>query len=375
VSTLEFCRTLSEKSLKGNPISVTESTRILEDRSIPLLELLQAAYAVRSHYYRNRVSIHIINNAKNGNCPEDCAYCVQASSSDSPIADYPIKSESEIMGEAKNAYDNGAYRYCMVFAGRGPSKGRVKKLAGMIKNIKKNYPIQVCLSPGLIDDDDAKVLKEAGLDRLNHNLNTSESHYKTICSTHTYADRLNTLYAAQKAGLETCSGMIVGMGESRDDIIEVVLKLRELNTPSIPVNFYIPLEGAPLKEKIDSDQLTPDYCLRILCLVRFINPTAEIRMAAGRELHLRSLQVMGLYPANSLFMDGYLNTQGTTLVQTLEMIKDGGFDIDSDKELENLLATAEINRKLNDPINSTDSVNGPVFKDVAMLRPELNLIN
>ena len=174
----------------------------------------------------------------------------------------------------------------------------------------------MCLSPGLITDEDATVLKEAGLDRLNHNLNTSEKHYESICSTHTYQDRLNTLFSAQKAGLETCSGLIVGMGETAEDIIEVAFKLRELKTPSIPVNFYIPLEGAPLKEKVDPfKELSPSYCVRILCLLRFLNPKAEIRMAAGREIHLRSLQGLGLYPANSLFMDGYLNTKGTNLEQ------------------------------------------------------------
>ncbi len=372
MSAVTFCDDLAEKSLSGQQVSSVDALRILTDTSFSILELIQSAYKVRSYYFQNTVSIHIINNAKNGNCPEDCSYCVQASSSDSPIADYPIKSESEIMAEAKNAYEQGAYRYCMVFAGRGPSKGRVKKLANLVRSIKQEYPIQVCLSPGLIDLEDAQVLKEAGLDRLNHNLNTSEAHYKTICSTHTYEDRLNTLFSAQQVGLETCSGLIVGMGESHEDILEVALKLRELNTPSIPVNFYIPLEGAPLKDKIDPYQeLTPEYCLRILCLIRFLNPTAEIRMAAGREIHLRSMQSLGLYPANSLFMDGYLNTQGTQLVDTLQMIKDGGFEIKSDKMVDNLLAATSINMKLNNIVPQSSQ---PVLKDRAMLRPEVSVL-
>jgi len=369
MSNIKFCNSLAEKALNGKELTNQEANRILTDTSFSILELLQSAYKVRSYYFQNTVSIHIINNAKNGNCPEDCAYCVQASSSDSPIADYPIKSESEIMAEAKNAYENGAYRYCMVFSGRGPSKGRVKKLASLIQTIKKKYPIQVCLSPGLINAEDAQILKNAGLDRLNHNLNTSEAHYKTICSTHTYEDRLNTLFSAQQVGLETCSGIIVGMGESHEDILAVALKLRELNTPSIPVNFYIPLEGAPLKEKINPYQeLTPEYCLRILCLIRFLNPKSEIRMAAGREIHLRSMQSLGLYPANSLFMDGYLNTQGTQLMATLQMIKDGGFEIKSDKMLDNLLAAASINNKLK---NTVSMEHKATFKDHKMLRPQL----
>ena len=357
---------LAKKALSGVELSQAECLDVLMGNSFSLLELAQAAYNVRYASHKNEVSIHIINNAKNGNCPEDCSYCVQAKSSDSPIADYPLKEEAEIMAEARNAYEKGAFRYCMVFAGRGPTASRVKKLASLIKSIKEKYPLQVCLSPGLITDEDATVLKEAGLDRLNHNLNTSEKHYESICSTHTYQDRLNTLFSAQKAGLETCSGLIVGMGETVEDIIEVAFKLRELKTPSIPVNFYIPLEGAPLKEKVDPfKELSPSYCVRILCLLRFLNPKAEIRMAAGREIHLRSLQGLGLYPANSLFMDGYLNTKGTNLEQTLQMIQDGGFSIKSDKELENLLAVTKLNMKLNLSIQSKV----PAFKDEAMLRP------
>ena len=129
------------------------------------------------------------------------------------------------------------------FAGRGPSKMRVRKLSGLIQKIKETYPIEVCLSPGLLDEDDTQQLKEAGLDRLNHNLNTAEDYYKEICNTHTYQDRMNTLFAAKKAGLEMCSGIIVGMGETPEDRLEVAFKLREMNVASIPVNFYMPVKG------------------------------------------------------------------------------------------------------------------------------------
>jgi len=333
---------LSERSLNGDCLTIDECKQILEEPSLNLLQLLDQAFTVRHHYWKKSVSIHILNNAKNGHCPEDCSYCVQAKTSDTDIADYPIKSEDEILAEAKSAFESGAFRYCMVFSGRGPSKPRVKKLSTIIKKIKETYPIQVCLSPGLIDDQDAQDLKAAGLDRLNHNLNTSEKHYETICSTHTYQDRLNTLMSAQKAGLETCSGVIVGMGETHDDLIEVALKLRELKSPSIPVNFYIPVEGAPLADSVDPyKELTPEYCLRVLCLFRFLNPSTELRAAAGREIHLRSLQPLAFYPANSIFMDGYLNTKGTNMAHTLEMIKDAGFSPKTDFNLDVLLNKAK----------------------------------
>ena len=365
----KFCFDLAEKSLSNVPISKADARRVLNDNEIALIDILQAGFKVRRAHFNNMVSIHIINNAKNGNCPEDCAYCVQAASSDSPISDYPIKSQAEILAEAKDAYEKGAYRYCMVFSGRGPSKGRVKKIAAIIREIKEKYPIQVCLSPGLIDESDAYTLKAAGLDRLNHNLNTSERFYEKICTTHGYQDRLNTLNYAKNVGLETCSGIIVGMGESSEDVVEVAYKLKDLNTPSIPVNFYMALDGAPLKDTLNGkSQLTPNYCLRVLSLMRFVNPSAEIRMAAGREIHLRSMQVMGLYPANSLFMEGYLNTVGTKIHDTLQMIKDGGFEIQSDKMLENLQASERINMKLK---SETDHSEPPIFKDLSLLRPTL----
>lgn len=354
-----------QKSISGECLSTEDALDILTGKEIDLLPLLQAAFEVRKRTFNRDVSIHIINNAKNGHCPEDCHYCVQSKPSTAEIEDYPIKSREEILAEAKQAYESGAYRYCMVFAGRGPSKTRVQKLCSLIDEIKSTYPIQVCLSPGLIDDEDAQNLKAAGLDRLNHNLNTSAEHYAKICTTHTYQDRLNTLYSAQKAGLETCSGMIVGMGESNEDILEVAFKLRDLKTPSIPVNFYIPIQGAPLAETINPMTiLNPEYCLRILCVMRFINPTAEIRVAAGREIHLRSLQPLAFYPANSLFMDGYLNTKGSNDAQTLQLLKDANFTIKTDFNLDALLNRAKLSQDTNLP-TSPD----PILKDWESLHP------
>lgn len=344
--TPEELHVLADQSLAGGRMTKDQALAILTDTSVPLLPLLQAAYQVRHTYWQNTVSIHILNNAKNGHCPEDCGYCAQAKTSKAGIESYPIKSEAEILEEARQAYEGGAYRYCMVFSGRGPSKKNVEKLSGLIRKIKETYPIQVCLSPGLVDDDDAKALKEAGLDRFNHNLNSSESFYPSICSTHTYQDRLNTLQSVKKAGISMCSGMIVGLGETPQDVVDVLVTLGELESPSIPINFYMPIEGTDLEVKADPfEALTPDYCLRVLCLARFLNPKAEIRAAAGREMHLRSMQVMALYPANSIFMEGYLNTKGNTAAQTLQMIKDAGFTVKTDFSLDALLNQANYNAK------------------------------
>jgi biotin synthase len=211
----------------------------------------------------------------------------------------------------------------MVMSGRGPTLAMTRRLAEVIREVKQRYPIGVCLSVGLLEEEHARILADAGLDRLNHNLNTSESHYGEICSTHTYADRVRTLVAARKSGIEACSGMILGMGEQSADVIEVAFRLRELEVPSIPVNFLIPIDGNPVRS---DGSLTPERCLRALCLMRLVNPRAEIRAAGGREGHLRGMEALALWPANSLFVEGYLTTRGDSLADTYRMIREAGFE-------------------------------------------------
>jgi biotin synthase len=191
--------------------------------------------------------------------------------------------------------------------------------------VKDRYPIEVCLTAGLVDDEKAKILAAAGLDRLNHNLNTSEAHYDAICSTHSYADRIATLAAARRNGLGTCSGLIMGMGEQSHDLVDVAFRLRELEVPSIPVNFLIPIDGNPVQS---DGSLTPERCLRALAMMRLANPRAEIRAAGGREGHLRGLGALALWPANSIFVDGYLTTRGDAVEDAYRLIRDAGFEVD-----------------------------------------------
>lgn len=356
----EFYNKLTQTSLGGEKISTEDSIHILTNKDIELLPLLNATYQVRKHYKSNSVTIHVLNNAQNGHCPEDCSYCPQAKTSDANIEEYPLKSDEEILEEAKQAYESGAFRYCMVSAGRGPSPKRIKKLAQLIGDIKSKYPLEICVSTGLLEEEAAKTLKNAGLDRLNHNLNTSERFYPEICTTHTYQDRVKTLMAAQKANLEVCSGIIVGMGETTQDVIDVALELRQFNAPSIPVNFLVPIEGNVLK---NPQNLTPNYCLRVLCLFRLLNPKAEIRVAAGREGHLRSLEIMALYPANSLFFEGYLNTKGASSKKTLQMIIDAGFTIESEININEILKNSH-----EEPIFLVDGTQ-EIMKGLQELRP------
>ena len=308
----------------------TSALAILSDPNIDLLSLVAAAGEVRMTYFGRQVMLHRINDIQNGLCPEDCGYCAQSKISDAPIKKYPLKSEEDIIKEAYEAKAKGVYRYCMVSSGRGPTAERTQHLAHIIRRIKDEVGIQTCLSAGLMDQEQATLLKEAGLDRLNHNLNTSESHTPDIVTTHTFQDRLNTLKAARSAGLDLCSGMIAGMGETDQDIVDVAYQLHNYQVPSIPINFLIPISGNPI---YDCNQLTPQRCLRILCLFRFVNPNAEIRIGGGREGHLRGLQALALYPANSLFVEGYLATRGHSVDQVYQLIRDAGFEVAGETSL------------------------------------------
>jgi biotin synthase len=322
---LETYARLAERALRDEPPAEAEALWILDGDDVELLPLLHAAFVPRERHFGRRVMVHVLNNVQNGLCPEDCGYCSQSRDSKAAIRKYAMKGREEILAEAEAAARAGATRYCMVLSGRGPTLAMTRRLAELIREVKQRYPIGVCLSVGLLDEEHARILKDAGLDRLNHNLNTSASHYGDICSTHDYADRVHTLQAAKKCGIEPCSGLILGMGETSRDVVEVGLALRGLEVPSIPVNFLIPIEGNPV---VADGTLTPERCLRALCLMRLLNPRAEIRVAGGREGHLRSLGALALWPANSLFVEGYLTTRGDSTEATYRMIREAGFEVD-----------------------------------------------
>ena len=296
----------------------------LLDAKAPLLPLLHEAFVVREYFWGRTVQVHVLNNAQNARCPEDCGYCSQSNVSLVPLAPYSWKSKDKLLSEARDAYQIGAYRYCIVASGRGPTQKQIERLAEAVREIKREVPVQICVSLGLLDAAKALTLKDAGVDRLNHNLNTSESRYGEICTTHTYADRIATIEAARSVGLENCCGMIVGMGENDDEIVEVALRLRELEIASIPINYLIPIEGNPIQT---DHSITPGRALRILAMFRLANPSAEIRIAAGREGHLGAMEPLALYPANSLFVEGYLTTRGRPASDTYRMIRDAGFTV------------------------------------------------
>lgn len=317
---------LAEKALAGQLIDQQDALRVLQADDTELLAQLAAAYRVRHHYWGNRVRLHFLLNAQSGLCPEDCHYCSQSKISSAEIDKYPLMAKERILAAADRAHQLKAGTFCMAISGRTPAPKTFEQILDTVRAVKADYPMRVCTTLGLLDEDQAHQLKAAGVDRVNHNLNTAESHHADICTTHGYQDRLATVKAVQSAGLTTCSGGILGMGESDEDIVNLAQSLRELNVTSVPINFLIPIEGTPFAGR---SELTPQRCLRILCLFRLLLPSQEIRIAGGREVHLRSQQPLALYAANSIFVGDYLTTAGQSAKEDYAMVRDAGFILEA----------------------------------------------
>ena len=316
---------LAEEVIEGKKITNDEAMAILTSDDDDLLKLLDGAFAIRKHYYGKKVKLNMIMNAKSGYCPEDCGYCSQSSKSSAPIDKYPFISKEEILEGAKRAYENKIGTYCIVASGRGPTRKDVNVVSEAVEEIKEKYGLKVCACLGLLKEEQAEQLKEAGVDRYNHNLNTSERHHDYITTSHTYQDRVNTVEIAKKHGISPCSGAIIGMRETKEDVVNIARALHQLDADSIPVNFLHAIDGTKLEGTNDLD---PRYCLKVLALFRYINPTKEIRISGGREVNLGSLQPLGMYVANSIFVGDYLTTEGQEKNSDYLMLQDLGFEIE-----------------------------------------------
>ena len=317
---------LADRVLAGHTIEPDEARSILDAPDVELLDLLAAAYRIRHHHYGNKVKLNYLVNAKSGLCPEDCIYCSQSKDSTAEIHQYRLMSQEQIVEKADHAAKMHAGTCCIVISAKGPSDREVDHVAGAIQEIRQRHPdMKLCACLGILEDGQAERLAAAGADRYNHNLNTAETHYEDICSTHSYADRLATVESSKKAGISPCSGVIIGMGETRDQVVESAYALRDLDVDSIPVNFLIAIEGTPLAEQ-PLEKLAPRYCLKVLCMYRFVNPAKEIRVSAGREVHLRHMQPMALYAANAMFLADYLTEPGQAPDLDEQMVEDLGFE-------------------------------------------------
>jgi biotin synthase len=321
---------LTEQALHRRLLSREQALALLASGDDEVLDVVAAASRVRRRFFGRRVKLNLLVNMKSGLCPEDCFYCSQRRGSAADVLKYSWISASEAADTADEAVAGGAKRVCLVASGRGPSDRDVTRVIDTIGAIKQRHPgVEVCVCLGLLKPGQADRLREAGALAYNHNLNTSKQQYSKICTTHTYADRVQTVERAQAAGLSPCSGAIFGMGETDSDIVDLALRLRQLDPDSVPVNFLIPFPGTPLGGEW---QLTPQRCLRILALFRFVFPDVEVRLAGGREIHLRSLQPLALHIANSIFLGDYLTSEGQAGAADLQMIADAGLVVEGQDE-------------------------------------------
>ncbi|MGE0758364.1 MAG: biotin synthase BioB [Pirellulaceae bacterium] len=315
---------LAGRVLHGHQLTRDEALTVLQSPDEDLLDLLAAAYKIRRKYFGNTVQLYFLMNAKSGLCPEDCAYCSQSKISTAEIPRYNLLDREKLLDGARVAYERGSATYCIVISARGPNEREIATVEEIVPEIKSRYKMNICACLGLLTPEQAQRLAACGVDQVNHNLNTSREHYRQICSTHDYEERLATLHAVRDAGMKICAGGILGMGERPEDLVGMAFELRELAAEMIPVNFLNPITGTPLA---GTSYLNPRSCLRALAMFRFVNPSAELRIAGGREMHLGSMQCLGLYAANSMFVGDYLTTSGQAPEADYRMIQDMGFVI------------------------------------------------
>ena len=328
---------LAEQVLEGRSITVSEALAIVRASDEELLDILAAAYRIRRRYFANTVQLYFLMNAKSGLCPEDCNYCSQSKIATSEIPRYNLLSREKLLDGARVAFERNSKTYCIVISARGPNEREIRAMEEIVPEIKQRYGLNICACLGLLTPDQAVRLQACGVDKVNHNLNTSPEHYEKICSTHTYQDRIDTLRAVRAAGMQLCSGGIIGMGEKDDDVVRMAFELQALGVESIPLNFLIPIDGTPLSS---DPGLNPRFCLKVLAMFRFVNPTRELRIAGGREMHLGSMQCLGLYAANSVFVGDYLTTKGQAAEADYKMIEEMGFVVTRTAETEAVAAAA-----------------------------------
>jgi biotin synthase len=314
---------LADRVLEGHRLSRDEALAVLRAPDDDLLFLMHAAFRVRKHHHGRDVRVHVLRNAKSGACPEDCGFCSQSVRFDSSVDRYSMQTADELVAGAQRAVRMGAVMYCMVTATRGPSAAELDAVCDAVRRIKAEFPkLGICTSLGLLKPGQAEELAGAGVNRYNHNLETSARFFPEIVGSHGFEDRVATVRYAKQAGLEACCGGILGMGETEEDRIDLAFALRELEVESVPVNFLNPRPGTPLG---DRPRLTPQECLKALAMFRFVHPSRDVRISAGREVCLGTLQPLALYAANSFFTDGYLTTEGQGTHNDWVMIEQAGF--------------------------------------------------
>ena len=308
---------------ENTSISKKDALEILDLQGDSLNKLIEEAYRLRTKYKGNRVNIQLLTNVRSGNCTQNCAYCAQSRDSEAPIEKYRYVEDKKLYGDNDMVDEFHLSRHCIGLSGIRFADSDIESLAERIRKMKKNGT-QICCSIGFLTEHQAQILKDAGLNRINHNLNSSRRFYPSICTTHTYQERIDNLRMLKRIGFEICSGGIIGMGESKEDVVDMMFELKELNPESVPINFLLPVNGTRLAER-DISALTSEYCIKVLCLARLMLPKSDIRCAAGREVYFKDYEKTLFKVVDSIFASGYLTEGGESLEKTFRTIEEAGF--------------------------------------------------
>jgi len=292
-------------------------------------DLLYWSNKIRRRYFGNRIKVCSIVPGRLGGCNQDCAFCAQSVRYDTHVDKKPqTLSDDEILAAAAEAKKNGVGNFGIVYSGKAITDAELQRLERLISKITSETGLGMCASLGIINEPQARRLAGAGLKRYNHNLETSRRHFADIVTTHNYTDRLDTIKAAQSAGLGICAGGIFGIGETDADRVDMAMELRRLGVDTVPMNFLHPIEGTPLGNAVT---LEPREILRIIALYRFILPKVNLKIAGGRVLNLRDLQSwIFAAGATSILSGNYLTTAGRAVEEDRQMLADLGLEVDSD---------------------------------------------
>ena len=312
---------IAKRSLQNDAVSRNDAFYLTQIEGDEIYDLFYWANRIRLKYFGSSVKACSIVSAKQGRCTEDCRFCSQSAHYHTSIEEFPLLETDKILDVAKCAEQKGSSSIGVVTSGYSINDSNdLNNICKTIKAISKNTFVQPHGSFGILTKEIAESLAESGLKRINHNLETSESFFPKVCSTHTFADRVNTIRIAKETGLEICSGAIFGIGEGMDDRINLAFTLKDLDVDAVPLNFLHPISGTPYET---CPPITPMEALKIISVFRFILPDKEIKIAGGREKNLRDLQSWMFYAgANSTMIGNYLTTKGRKVEDDLQMIKD-----------------------------------------------------